>query len=91
MRAEFCVELLGSFLVVFVYHVRALLDGSTECRGWRLGVGLPWCQRPDIPEGSGVTKACVCSFFEVLQVGSVNDQVWDNPLQPSTVVAVIVA
>ena len=36
VRAEFCVELLCSFVVVFVYLARALLDGCTECRGWRL-------------------------------------------------------
>ena len=53
-------------------------------------MGLPWCQRLDIPKGSGVTKAFVRSFFEVLQVRSANDQVWDGPLQPSVVVAVVV-
>ena len=36
VRAEFCVELLGSFGVVFVYLARALLGGCTEGRGWRL-------------------------------------------------------
>ena len=36
VRAEFFVELLGSFVVVFVYLFRALLNGCTECRGWRL-------------------------------------------------------
>ena len=91
VRAEFCVELPGSFVVVFVYLVRALLDGCTECRGWRLRVGLLWCQRLDIPEGSGVTKACVRFFIEVLQVKGVNDQVWDDPLQSSIVVAVVIA
>ena len=30
MRAEFCVELFGSFVVIFVYSARAFLDGCTE-------------------------------------------------------------
>ena len=36
VRAELCVEFLGSFIVVSVYLARVLLDGCTECRGWRL-------------------------------------------------------
>ena len=36
VRAEFCVDLLGSFVVVFVYLARALLDGCTEGRRWRI-------------------------------------------------------
>ena len=36
VRAGFCVELLGSVVVVFVYLVRALLDGCTEGHGCRL-------------------------------------------------------
>ena len=36
VRAVFCVELRGSFVVIFVFLVRALLDGCTECRKWRL-------------------------------------------------------
>ena len=36
VRAESCVELIASFVVVFVYLTRAVLDGCTEGRGWRL-------------------------------------------------------
>ena len=78
MRAGFCVELSGSLLVSTVYLARALLDGCTEGRGWRLRVGLPWCQRLVTPERSGVPKARVGFFFEVLQVASADDQVWDG-------------
>ena len=44
---------------------------------------MPWCKRLGIPEGSGVPTACVRSFFELLQVESVEDKVWDDPLQCS--------
>ena len=56
VRAEFFVELLGNFVVVFVCLVRALLDECTEGRGSRLRADLPWRQRLDIPEVSGVPK-----------------------------------
>ena len=36
VRAEFCVVLVGCFLVVSVSLARALLNGCTEGRGWRL-------------------------------------------------------
>ena len=49
------------------------------------------CQRHDIPEGCGVTEARVRPFFEVLQVESAGDQVWNDPPQPWIVVAVVVA
>ena len=52
---------------------------------------MPCWERLDIPGGSGVPKARVRSVFEVLQVESDDYQARDNPLQPSIVVAVVVA
>ena len=69
-----CAELRTGLHGGPVEVLGALLDGYTEYRGYRLRVGLPRCQRIDIPEGRGASSLqCICTDTPVF------------PLSPSSV------
>ena len=63
-RVEFHVGLLAA---VLVHLARALLDGRSECRVWRLRAGLLWCPRLDISKDAVRLEACVRFVFERLK------------------------
>jgi len=74
-----------------MHLVCALLDGRPEICRRRLRVGLSRRERLDVSESRGVPESCARSVFDMFQGVGVDDQVWDDPLPPSVIVAVVVA